>query len=84
MKLEIGPDHTKGGRGYKFNPRYRPDYDVIYLDINPPGFKCDSPWIVDNARVLPYKSSSVDGIFARHVIEHLENSLQFFYLKTHI
>jgi len=78
VKLEIGPGYSKKNRGYTFNPHYCPDYDVIYLDINPPDFKCSrSIWIVADAHNLPFRDNSIDEIFSGHVIEHLEDPLKF-------
>jgi len=78
VKLEIGPGYTKKKNGgYMFNPHFCPEYDVIYLDIHPPDFKCRSMWIVADAHNLPFRDNSIDEIFAGHLIEHLENPLQF-------
>ena len=78
FKLEVGPGFSKKDRGYKFNPHYLPSYDVIYLDINPPDFRCSRCyWVVADAHNLPFRNGMIDEVFAGHVIEHLENPLQF-------
>ena len=78
VKLEIGPGYTKKkDKGYMFNPHLCPEYDVIYLDIHPPDFKCRSMWIVADAHALPFRDETIDEIFAGHLIEHLEDPLRF-------
>ena len=78
VKLEIGPGYTKKkDKGYMFNPHFCPEYDVIYLDIHPPDFKCRSMWIVADAHALPFRDETIDEIFAGHLIEHLEDPLRF-------
>jgi len=77
VKLEIGPGYTKKGKGYRFHPHFCPDYDVIYLDINPPDFECNSLWVVADAENLPFRDDSIDEVFAAHVIEHLYDPLWF-------
>ncbi|MHA1632581.1 MAG: methyltransferase domain-containing protein [Candidatus Freyarchaeota archaeon] len=78
IKVEIGPGHAKcSDGGYRFNPRYCPDDDVIYLDIRPPDFDHQCNWIVADAQSLPFRSGSIDEMFAGHVIEHLEDPIRF-------
>ncbi len=80
VRLEIGPGYSRSlsSRCYRFNPRYHPDYDVVYLDLRAPDFRCERcSWIVADAQRLPFRSCSVDEIYAAHVIEHLEDPLQF-------
>jgi len=75
IKLEVGPGYAKKKNGYAFNPYYCPGHDVIYLDIHPPQFKCESAWIV--AHALPLRDEAIDEIYAGHVIEHLEEPIAF-------
>jgi len=78
VKLEVGPGYTKDkNKGYMFNPHYCPEYNVIYLDIHPPEFRCRSMWIVADAQKLPFRDNAIDEMYGAHVIEHLEDPLRF-------
>jgi len=78
MKLEVGPGYSKRGGGYIFNPHFCSDYDVVFLDIRRPNFRCDrSAWIVADAHNLPFRDCVFEEVFAGQLIEHLEDPLKF-------
>lgn len=82
-RLEIGPGYAmqtsdRCSRCYTFNPHYLPSLDTVYLDIKPPeAYYYDATWVVADAQHLPFRSNSIGEIYVAHVIEHLEDPLQF-------
>lgn len=83
VRVEIGPGYMPESRCktnvcYAFRPHYLPDLDTVYLDIRPPETSYyDASWVVGDAHNLPFRHSSISEIYVAHVIEHLDNPLEF-------
>ena len=63
---------------YKFNPHVTVDSLPIFMDIAVPAKDIRKwDWVIGDAQYLPFRDNSLDGIIASHVIEHLNDPLQF-------
>ena len=65
-------------RSYPFRPNVPINCYPIFMDIEVPVEELRRwDWVVADAQYLPFRDSCLDGIIASHVIEHLDNPLQF-------
>ena len=70
------------GRSYEFSPRIFDFLDTVYLDIERPYSSISEyhlNWVVADAELLPFRNNSFDKIVASHLIEHLNDPMEFIF-----
>jgi len=75
MRLEVGVGFRERGK-YSFRPRVVGS-DVVYVDVMPPEFEIDNPWVVADAQHLPFRDGIFEEVYASHLIEHLDDPVRF-------